>query len=65
MFIRHETLEKNAFLFLLFTVLVIAVGGLVEVVPLFTIETTVEHVKGIRPYSPLESRGRDIYVREG
>jgi len=65
MFIRHETLERNAFLFILFTVLVIAVGGLVEVIPLFTIETTVEHVTGIRPYSPLESRGRDIYVREG
>jgi len=65
MFIRHETLEKNAFLFIVFTVLVIAIGGLVEVIPLFTIETTVEHVKGIRPYSPLEARGRDIYVREG
>jgi cytochrome c oxidase cbb3-type subunit 2 len=37
----------------------------VEVVPLYTIETTVEHVKGVRPYSPLESRGRDIYIREG
>jgi len=65
MFIRHETLERNAFLFVIFTVLVIAVGGLVEVIPLFTIETTVEHVTGVRPYSPLESRGRDIYVREG
>src|SRR5450755_957233 len=65
MFIRHETLERNAFLFILFTVIVIAIGGLVEVVPLFTIETTVEHVKGVRPYSPLEARGRDIYVREG
>ena len=65
MFIRHEILERNAFLFLLCTVLVIAVGGLVEVIPLFTIETTVEHVKGVRPYSPLEARGRDIYVREG
>ena len=65
MFIRHETLERNAFLFLVFTVLAIAVGGLVEVIPLFTIETTVEHVTGVRPYTPLESRGRDIYVREG
>lgn len=65
MFIRHETLERNAFLFVVLTVLVIAVGGLVEVIPLFTIETTVEHVTGVRPYSPLESRGRDIYVREG
>jgi cytochrome c oxidase cbb3-type subunit 2 len=65
MFIRHETLERNAFLFIVFTVIVIAIGGLVEVIPLFTIETTVEHVTGVRPYSPLESRGRDIYVREG
>ena len=65
MFIRHETLEKNAFLFLVLTLITIAIGGIVEVVPLFTIETTVEHVKGIRPYSPLEQRGRDIYVREG
>ena len=65
MFIRHETLEKNAFLFLLGTLITIAVGGLVEVIPLFTIETTVEHVRGMRPYSPLESRGRDIYIREG
>jgi cytochrome c oxidase cbb3-type subunit 2 len=65
MFIRHETLERNAFLFIILTLVTIAIGGLVEVVPLFTIETTVEHVKGVRPYSPLEVRGRDIYVREG
>jgi len=65
MFIRHETIERNAFIFVLLAVLTIAVGGLVEIVPLFTIETTVEHVKGVRPYSPLEARGRDIYVREG
>jgi cytochrome c oxidase cbb3-type subunit II len=65
MFIRHETIEKNAFLFLVLTLITVAIGGLVEVVPLFTIETTVEHVTGVRPYSPLEQRGRDIYVREG
>ena len=65
MFIRHETIEKNAFLMLILTLLVISIGGIVEIVPLFTIETTVEHVTGVRPYSPLESRGRDIYVREG
>ncbi|MGE0415178.1 MAG: cytochrome-c oxidase, cbb3-type subunit II [Acetobacteraceae bacterium] len=65
MFIRHETIEKNAFLLLVFTLITISIGGLVEIVPLFTIETTVEHVKGVRPLSPLESRGRDIYVREG
>ena len=65
MFIRHEFIEKNAFLLLILTLVTIAIGGIVEVVPLFTIETTVEHVKGVRPYSPLEQRGRDIYVREG
>jgi cytochrome c oxidase cbb3-type subunit 2 len=65
MFIRHEFIEKNAFLLLVLTLVTIAVGGIVEVVPLFTIETTVEAVKGVRPYSPLEQRGRDIYVREG
>ena len=65
MFIRHDFIEKNAFLLLVLTLATVAVGGIVEVVPLFTIETTVEHVKGVRPYSPLEQRGRDIYVREG
>ena len=65
MFIRHEIIEKNAFLLLVLTLITIAIGGLVEIVPLFTIETTVEQVKGVRPYSPLEQRGRDIYVREG
>ena len=65
MFIRHEFIERNAFLLLVLTLVTIAIGGIVEVVPLFTIETTVEHVKGVRPYSPLEQRGRDIYVREG
>jgi cytochrome c oxidase cbb3-type subunit II len=65
MFIRHELIEKNAFLLLVLTLVTIAIGGIVEVIPLFTIETTVEHVKGVRPYTPLEQRGRDIYVREG
>ena len=65
MFARHEFIEKNAFLLLVLTLITIAIGGIVEVVPLFTIETTVEHVKGVRPYSPLEQRGRDIYTREG
>jgi cytochrome c oxidase cbb3-type subunit 2 len=65
MHFRHEIIEKNAFLFLVLTLITVAIGGLVEVVPLFTIETTVEHVQGVRPYSPLEQRGRDIYVREG
>ncbi len=62
---KHAIIEKNAFILLVATVLVVAIGGIVEIVPLFTIETTVEHVEGVRPYTPLELRGRDIYVREG
>lgn len=65
MFIRHEWLEKNAIFLLIGTLVTIAIGGIVEIVPLFTIETTVEHVEGMRPYTPLELWGRDIYVREG
>jgi cytochrome c oxidase cbb3-type subunit 2 len=63
--IRHEWFEKNALILLVGSLLTVAIGGIVEIVPLFTVETTVEHVQGIRPYSPLELRGRDIYVREG
>jgi cytochrome c oxidase cbb3-type subunit 2 len=63
--IRHGFIERNAFLLLILTVLVVSIGGIVEVVPLFTIETTIEHVEGVRPYSPLELAGRNIYVREG
>jgi cytochrome c oxidase cbb3-type subunit 2 len=62
---RSEIIEKNTILLLVLTLITVAVGGIVEIVPLFTIETTVEHVKGVRPYTPLELRGRDIYVREG
>jgi cytochrome c oxidase cbb3-type subunit 2 len=65
MFIKQDTIEKNAILLLVLTVLTVSIGGIVEVVPLFTIETTVEKVPGVRPYSPLELAGRDIYVREG
>jgi cytochrome c oxidase cbb3-type subunit 2 len=62
---RHEFIEKNVTLLMALTFLVVAIGGIVEIVPLFTIETTIERVKGVRPYSPLELAGRDIYVREG
>ena len=63
--IRHATIERSAFLLLILTLITVAIGGLVEIVPLFTIETTIERVDGVRPYSPLELAGRDIYVREG
>jgi cytochrome c oxidase cbb3-type subunit 2 len=65
MLIRHATIERSAFLLLILTLITVAIGGLVEIVPLFTIEATIERVKGVRPYSPLELAGRDIYVSEG
>jgi cytochrome c oxidase cbb3-type subunit 2 len=65
MFIRHETIEKNAILMLVLTLITVSIGGLVQIIPLFTIESTIERVDGVRPYSPLEQMGRNIYVREG
>jgi cytochrome c oxidase cbb3-type subunit 2 len=62
---KHQFIERNVFLLAVLAVVTISIGGIVEVIPTFTIETTVEHVKGVRPYSPLELAGRDIYVREG
>lgn len=61
----HALIEKNAIVLTAATLLTVAIGGLVEIVPLFTIETTIERVSGVRPYSPLELMGRNIYVREG
>jgi cytochrome c oxidase cbb3-type subunit 2 len=61
----HERIEKNLPLLLVLTLIVVAIGGIVEIVPLYTIESTIEKVKGIRPYSPLELLGRNIYIREG
>ena len=62
---KHDKIERNVGLLLVLTMLAISVGGLVEIVPLFFIKETVEKVEGVRPYSPLELRGRDIYIREG
>lgn len=64
-FPRHEFIERRAILLCVLVLIVISIGGLVEIIPLFTIESTIERVKGVRPYSPLELAGRDIYVREG
>ena len=61
---KHEALEKNSILMLVCIVLAVSVGGLVEAVPLFRMETTIEKVQGMRPYTPLELIGQDIYVRE-
>ncbi|SDE28260.1 cytochrome c oxidase cbb3-type subunit 2 [Paracoccus isoporae] len=62
---RHKILERNATLLLVFSFLVVTVGGIVEIAPLFYIDNTIEEVDGMRPYSPLELTGRDIYIREG
>jgi cytochrome c oxidase cbb3-type subunit 2 len=61
----HETLEKNSALLIVLIVLVVAVGGLVEIVPLYFQRSTTEPVAGLKPYPPLQLVGRDIYVREG
>ncbi len=62
---KHEKIEKNSVLLLIITVIVISIGGLVEIVPLFRVETTIEKVEGMRPYTPLELVGSKIYKREG
>ena len=61
----QEKIEKNVTLLIVFTILVVAVGGLVEIVPLFFQRSTTEPVAGLTPYSPLRLEGRDIYIREG
>ncbi|MCV0397174.1 MAG: cytochrome-c oxidase, cbb3-type subunit II [Rhizobiaceae bacterium] len=62
---KHVILERNATLLLAGSLLVVTIGGIVEIAPLFYLENTIEKVEGMRPYSPLELAGRDIYVREG
>src|SRR5512135_1452530 len=62
---KHEWIETNIGLLAVLTMLAISVGGLVEIAPLFFIDKTIEKVDGVRPYTPLELRGRDIYQREG
>jgi cytochrome c oxidase cbb3-type subunit 2 len=62
---KHWILERNSIFLLVGILIVIAFGGLVEIVPLFYLSNTIEEVGGIRPYTPLELAGRNIYVREG
>lgn len=62
---KHVVLERNATLLLGASLLVVTIGGIVEIAPLFYLENTIEKVEGMRPYSPLELAGRDIYIREG
>ncbi|WP_372024129.1 cytochrome-c oxidase, cbb3-type subunit II [Tistrella mobilis] len=65
MALTHDKIEKRTGLLVILTLGTVAIGGMVEIIPLFTIETTVEAVDGVRPYTPLELAGRDIYIREG
>ena len=62
---KHKVLETNATALLVGSFLVVTIGGIVEIAPLFYLENTIEDVEGVRPYSPLELAGRDIYLREG
>jgi len=61
----HAVIERSGLLLLVLTLITVSIGGIVEIVPLFTIESTIERVKGVRPYTPLELAGRNIYIREG
>src|SRR5215218_5593565 len=62
---KHAVFEKNSIILVIGVLIVIAIGGLVEITPLFYLKSTIEKVDGVRPYTPLELAGRDIYVREG
>ena len=62
---RHQLFEKNSIALVIGVLIVIAIGGLVEIAPLFYLRSTIEKVDGMRPYAPLELAGRNIYVREG
>lgn len=61
----HQNIEKNTGWLILLTILIISVGGLVQIVPLFFQRYVTQPVEGLKPYSPLELSGRDIYIREG
>jgi cytochrome c oxidase cbb3-type subunit 2 len=62
---KHAIIERNATLLLVGSLLVVTIGGIVEIAPLFYLQNTIEKAEGMRPYSPLELAGRNIYVREG
>lgn len=61
----HGKLEKNSILMTICVLIVVSIGGIIEIAPLFYLESTIEKVKGVRPYTPLELAGRNIYIREG
>ena len=61
----HGTIERNVTILAVLSLLVVTIGGIVEIAPLFWIDTTIEKVAGMRPYTPLELAGRNLYIREG
>ena len=61
----HEPFEKNSIILLIGILIMVSIGGIVQIAPLFWVDSTIEKVKGVRPYTPLEQAGRNIYVREG
>ena len=62
---RHKMIERNITLLAALAFGAVTIGGIVEIAPLFWIDNTIEKVQGMRPYTPLEQAGRDIYIREG
>lgn len=62
---KHEKLERNSVLLLILIIVVVLIGGIIEIIPLFRMETVIEKVEGVRPYTPLELAGYNIYIREG
>lgn len=64
-FFSHATLEKHSLLLTICILIVVSIGGIVQIAPLFFLSSTIEKVEGMRPYSPLELAGRNIYIREG
>ena len=62
---HHGKLERHSMALIAAIIVVVSIGGIVEIAPLFYLESTVEEVEGVRPYTPLELEGRDIYIREG
>lgn len=61
----HQVFERRSLVLLIGILVVVSIGGLIEIAPLFWLGSTIEKVKGMRPYTPLELAGRDIYIREG
>ncbi len=63
--LSHDRIERHSILLLVLILIVVSIGGIIEIAPLFWLNSTIEKVQGMRPYTPLELKGRDIYVREG